>query len=154
MLPTRTYLCVLPFVALVPVIADAIGGPALEVADSPAKRDHSTDTITRTSFVTITLGHQQQAPATMASDDSPGVAIPPTMTAAPDVDVSEAEKELKERFLQTTYYTCITKGTYSHCGWHKPIIDATLNHGSARRPSALLGWTVAAAAGLLAAIAL
>ncbi|KAK3326888.1 hypothetical protein B0H66DRAFT_171294 [Apodospora peruviana] len=29
------------------------------------------------------------------------------------------------RFVQTTYYSCVTQGTYSHCGWHIPILDAS-----------------------------
>ncbi|KAK3326965.1 hypothetical protein B0T19DRAFT_149648 [Cercophora scortea] len=32
-------------------------------------------------------------------------------------------------FVQTTYYTCLSRGTSSHCGWHIPILDAS-NGGS------------------------
>ena len=29
------------------------------------------------------------------------------------------------RFKQTTYYSCVTQGAYSHCGWHRPILEVS-----------------------------
>lgn len=52
-----------------------------------------------------------------------------------------------ERFRQTTYWGCVTRGTYRHCGWHMPIIDA----GAARGAwSAGGGMRAAGAAGVVA----
>lgn len=31
------------------------------------------------------------------------------------------------KFRQTTYYTCVTWPSTVHCGWHEPIVDASLN---------------------------
>jgi len=46
----------------------------------------------------------------------------PVLTPAPRIDSLDFNKA---RFVQTTYYSCVTRGTYSHCGWHEPILDAS-----------------------------
>ncbi|SPO06566.1 uncharacterized protein DNG_09256 [Cephalotrichum gorgonifer] len=38
--------------------------------------------------------------------------------------VGGGEQDAGVEFVQTTYYTCITRGTtYTHCGWHIPILQ-------------------------------
>ncbi len=68
--------------------------------------------------------------------------IEPNMTAAPKPSNSLNDEDI--RFIQTTYYSCVTMGTYSHCGLHEPILDA-----SGASPMASMkgrgGWAVVAA---------
>jgi len=53
----------------------------------------------------------------LASGASPAE---PTTTSRPG---TPGVPDLK--FVQTTYYSCVTIGTYSHCGIHEPILDAS-----------------------------
>ncbi len=71
---------------------------------------------------------------------------PPAITSAPEAPDAA---ELAIKFRQTTYYSCVTLGTYTHCGTHEPILDAS---------GAAPGATAAAAtravwAAILAAVA-
>jgi len=50
-------------------------------------------------------------------------AAAPIITPAPGTDPDWNGGGAK--FVQTTYYSCVTRGTYSHCGWHEPILDAS-----------------------------
>lgn len=34
---------------------------------------------------------------------------------------------VEAKFRQTTYYTCVTWPSTVHCGWHEPILDASMN---------------------------
>ena len=49
-------------------------------------------------------------------------------TPAPGEDIAQAqgggvEGEGEVPFSQATYYTCVTRGgTYTHCGWHMPVV--------------------------------
>lgn len=65
-------------------------------------------------------------PASEPAEDS-GDSPPPETTPLPidqdDVDIIGNAV----RFVQTTYYSCVTIGTDSHCGWHEPILDASNN---------------------------
>ncbi|APA07564.1 predicted protein [Sclerotinia sclerotiorum 1980 UF-70] len=42
----------------------------------------------------------------------------PIITAAPTVE----EVQLGEKYHQITYWSCVTRKTYVHCGWHEPIL--------------------------------
>jgi hypothetical protein len=48
-----------------------------------------------------------------------------------------------QRFVQTTYTTCVTFPNSVHCGVHEPILDASNGAGSMRRR----GYAGAATAG-------
>lgn len=37
------------------------------------------------------------------------------------------------RFVQTTYYSCVTRGTSAYCGWHRPIVDVVYGSGADAR---------------------
>lgn len=52
-----------------------------------------------------------------------------------------------QRFVQTTYTTCVTFPNSVHCGVHEPILDASNDAGSVRRRGCI--GTVAAG-GMLA----
>ncbi|CAD6440331.1 fb107956-5df3-4973-ab06-60e4b95a763e [Sclerotinia trifoliorum] len=54
-----------------------------------------------------------QATRTIGMDE--GV---PVITAAPMID----EIQLQEKYHQTTYWSCVTRRTYVHCGWHEPVL--------------------------------
>lgn len=75
------------------------------------------------------------------SDVPPALAAPlapPAITPAPDAAAAitddsgdgddgwqtgiDANGKLF-RFRQTTYYSCVTQKTASHCGWHRPIVE-------------------------------
>jgi hypothetical protein len=49
-------------------------------------------------------------------------------------------------YRQTTYYSCVTRRTYTHCGWHIPILSAAAGPGLAAQAG-----DVAVRAGLVAA---
>ncbi|PKS05738.1 hypothetical protein jhhlp_007567 [Lomentospora prolificans] len=50
-------------------------------------------------------------------------------------------------FAQTTYYTCITRGTKEHCGWHAPILWVAEAGGERRSRRVDWGmWGIAAVA--------
>ncbi|KAI0192519.1 hypothetical protein F4808DRAFT_365487 [Astrocystis sublimbata] len=74
---------------------------------------------------------------------SDGVSIPPAYTPTPTtavttappvvtgVDGNEAaSNQINQKFLQTTYYACHTWARETHCGWHEPILDASLDSDS------------------------
>lgn len=89
-------------------------------------------------------GQDQPPPSPMAS-----------ITQAPAAEATG--KQPGAKFIQTTYYSCVTMGTYTHCGWHEPILDAST---SAAAPAFVrwswpaLCWTAAAAVAMSAFVAL
>jgi hypothetical protein len=72
-------------------------------------------------------------PTTVIPDD---YATPSETTPSPTdpaditdgADVAEAEAEANERFRQTTYWSCVrwSGEATAHCGWHEPVLDASL----------------------------
>ncbi|OTA77629.1 hypothetical protein M434DRAFT_44879, partial [Hypoxylon sp. CO27-5] len=32
--------------------------------------------------------------------------------------------EMNAKYVQTTYWSCVTFPLETHCGWHQPILDA------------------------------
>jgi hypothetical protein len=63
------------------------------------------------------------------------------------------------RFKQTTYFSCVTRGTYSHCGWHRPILEVSAAAGGLGRSAGEQGpglglrvMVAAVAAGFVAAL--
>ncbi|KAJ2891201.1 hypothetical protein MKZ38_000735 [Zalerion maritima] len=48
-----------------------------------------------------------------------------------DPEVRSSANEWAQKYYQTTYYSCVVSGTYSHCGWHRPIIA----YGNAAPPA-------------------
>ncbi|KAH6656142.1 hypothetical protein BKA67DRAFT_535036 [Truncatella angustata] len=60
-----------------------------------------------------------------------------------------AVAEVGAKFRQTTYYTCVTWPSTVHCGWHEPILDASMNaawSGYGSRKAAAWGTMAAIAA--------
>jgi len=45
------------------------------------------------------------------------------------------DEEAAERFRQTTYWSCVQWPGVStaHCGWHEPILDASMPNAGVRR---------------------
>lgn len=151
MLLIRTVGPMLCLVAVAPFTADASGCNARR-AEVTAANAYSTNTMTiETSVVAITVDHQE-VPGTMAGGDRLEGDTTPAATGPPDMDDVGAWMELKERHMQTTYYTCRRKGTHSQCGGYRPFTDTGFSHGSSSRPSTLLGWSIATVAGLLVAV--
>ncbi|KIH91198.1 hypothetical protein SPBR_02100 [Sporothrix brasiliensis 5110] len=54
------------------------------------------------------------------------------------------------KFVQTTYYSCVTLGTYSHCGWHEPILDASTS--AATRVQLQWSWPALWTAAIVVAV--
>lgn len=50
--------------------------------------------------------------------------IPPAPGVTPRPEPNLAEMG----YYQTTYYSCATQGTSTHCGWHRPIMVAPANN--------------------------
>ncbi|KXH39718.1 hypothetical protein CNYM01_12574 [Colletotrichum nymphaeae SA-01] len=53
--------------------------------------------------------------------------IPPAPGVTPRPEPNLAEMG----YYQTTYYSCATQGTSTHCGWHRPIMVAPANNAAA-----------------------
>ncbi|KAI1322145.1 hypothetical protein F5Y16DRAFT_53527 [Xylariaceae sp. FL0255] len=73
-----------------------------------------------TATVTPTESHDPPTRPTSGSASS-------TITPAPSVSGGNFFQlnNDDEKFVQTTYYSCVTfSHTYTHCGWHEPILDA------------------------------
>lgn len=75
----------------------------------------------------------RQAP-TPAAPPAPGVTAPPSPDTAPgqkleadggDGYITGVDPYGRTyRFRQTTYYSCVDWKTTTHCGWHRPLIEA------------------------------
>ncbi|KAI1140027.1 hypothetical protein F5Y05DRAFT_304258 [Hypoxylon sp. FL0543] len=49
----------------------------------------------------------------------------PKITPSPELDPPGANfHEMDEKYVQTTYWSCVTFPLETHCGWHQPILDA------------------------------
>ncbi|KAL1854849.1 hypothetical protein VTK73DRAFT_8677 [Phialemonium thermophilum] len=107
-----------------PVATPATGAPA---TTSTAPRLHSTT--------------ESQVGAPQGQDKASNE---PQTTAAPLPSAGGANV----RFVQTTYWSCVTQGTYTHCGWHIPILDAGANRVFGRGGGNDRGTLAAGVAGL------
>lgn len=70
----------------------------------------------------------------------------PEITTEPDTD---STTEVDINYVQTTYYSCVTIGTYSHCGWHIPILEAGAQRAGNGVSVAIRAGTVALIAGTI-----
>ncbi|KAI1081529.1 hypothetical protein F5B20DRAFT_68405 [Whalleya microplaca] len=46
------------------------------------------------------------------------------VTASPELDLGANFHEIGAKYVQTTYWSCVTFPLETHCGWHEPILDA------------------------------
>ncbi|OIW23562.1 hypothetical protein CONLIGDRAFT_637526 [Coniochaeta ligniaria NRRL 30616] len=84
---------------------------------------------------TTTLALLPTAPMTLYSSPTTAAAAEPAITASPELDGGEADAGAPdERFVQTTYWSCVKQPgvATAHCGWHEPIIDASMPNVAAR----------------------
>ena len=51
----------------------------------------------------------------------------------PPPDATAVTAATGAKFVQTTYYSCVTIGPDSHCGWHEPILDASTSDSAGHR---------------------
>jgi hypothetical protein len=127
---------------IVPVYASSVTFPAqpattLSTLSAPPKRT-TESTVTALAPASGLPELPGPTPATVAAGS-----IEPEITPLPRPDESD---ELNANFVQTTYYSCVTRGTYSHCGWHIPILDASDGWKLGD------GWSVALRAGVVAGV--
>ncbi|KAK1633964.1 hypothetical protein BDP81DRAFT_408463 [Colletotrichum phormii] len=76
--------------------------------------------------------------------------IPPAPGVTPRPEPNLAEMG----YYQTTYYSCATRGTSTHCGWHRPIMVAPANNagtGTSVNRKAGIGALAVAVVGVLVA---
>lgn len=71
------------------------------------------------------------------------------ITAEPDPD-DHSRADIK--YVQTTYYSCVTIGSYSHCGWHMPILESGVQKGGDGVSIAIRAGAVALVAGTVMAL--
>ncbi|KAI2606284.1 uncharacterized protein GGS25DRAFT_523950 [Hypoxylon fragiforme] len=58
----------------------------------------------------------------------PHPAKAPTITPSPELpggNFHELGGGANVKFVQTTYWSCVTWPSETHCGWHEPILDAS-----------------------------
>ncbi|KAF7892194.1 uncharacterized protein EAF01_010274 [Botrytis porri] len=65
------------------------------------------------------------------------------ITTAPSVE----DIQLWEKYHQTTYWSCVTRMTLVHCGWHEPILAGGTEIAGASCGSCNAGRVVVMAAG-------
>jgi hypothetical protein len=70
----------------------------------------------------------------------------PVTTAAPGNELDGVDGR-QMKFVQTTYFACVTHALSTHCGWHEPILDTSAAAGTSR------GEGLALRASLIAAFA-
>lgn len=71
----------------------------------------------------------------------------PEITASPNLNIDSDADAL--RFVQTTYWSCVTYVTTSHCGWHEPILDASTSSASSVGTRSMRAAAMAAGVALL-----
>ncbi len=91
---------------------------------------------------------ETDVPASLVEDAKP---VNPAITPAPGT--AEGTVGVGAKFVQTTYYSCVTMGTYSHCGWHEPILDAS-NTAPSRGRVAMRAVLAAVAASVVSGLVL
>lgn len=74
-------------------------------------------------------------PPAQAAPPAPRITPPPDAAAAIADDSGDSGDDGWQtgidangklfRFRQTTYYSCVTQKTASHCGWHRPIVQVS-----------------------------
>lgn len=145
--PDATILLLSCLVALLPgpVSANSVTPPAEAAATTvgvPARGAFPTTTLSAT-LAPPNSPELRAATSTNLAVEPQTESSVPEPTSMPNFD-GGLDADVNAGFVQTTYYSCVTRGTYSHCGWHIPILDA-----SAWRPGQ--GADVAMRAGLVAA---
>ncbi|KAK9783698.1 hypothetical protein SCAR479_00257 [Seiridium cardinale] len=98
----------------------------LSTATTFAKALLSSPTATTTVPAPTKGGCGQNATASSAVPDV-RVTPPPAggVFFEPGSEANAADVNVK--FKQTTYYTCVTWPSTVHCGWHEPILDASMD---------------------------
>ncbi|KAI1371112.1 hypothetical protein F4677DRAFT_318486 [Hypoxylon crocopeplum] len=71
----------------------------------------------------------------------------PEITPSPEFDPPGGNfHEIGVKFVQTTYWSCVTFPLETHCGWHEPILDAGAGRAGCE------GGQAALRAGILAGV--
>lgn len=120
----------------------------------------TTTTTTGTSQTMTTSGAVSPSDVTggglaIADDNNPTNHEPMT-TAAPGDNEPEPEGVVdgqQMKFVQTTYFACVTRALSTHCGWHEPILDTSAAAAAAAAGTSRGGESLALRASLLAAFA-
>ncbi|KAI1451807.1 hypothetical protein F4805DRAFT_70900 [Annulohypoxylon moriforme] len=64
-------------------------------------------------------------PSDVPTSISTASAGSPEITPSPELDPPGANfHEMGAKYVQTTYWSCVTFPLETHCGWHQPILDA------------------------------
>ncbi|KXH29461.1 hypothetical protein CSAL01_01672 [Colletotrichum salicis] len=84
-------------------------------------------TTTPTKAVAIAIAAAAVETPTDAGPRNYASIIPPAPGVTPRPEPNLAEMG----YYQTTYYSCATRGTSTHCGWHRPIMVAPANNAAA-----------------------
>ncbi|KAI0012590.1 hypothetical protein F4779DRAFT_614315 [Xylariaceae sp. FL0662B] len=110
---------------------------------SPSSHPGSIPTTTTTTIppfittVSAPSSHSASGPATLrpSATAETNVVVPvsasgaddPAITPSPELDLGAANFHgtgMGAKFVQTTYWSCVTFPLETHCGWHEPILDA------------------------------
>jgi len=89
-----------------------------------------TPTPTPTAAIVAAGAASTITPAAQLSAGTAGNGVAPPNPCDDTAGGPEITGVAAERFRQTTYWGCVTRGTYRHCGWHMPIIDAGAARGA------------------------
>ncbi|OTB10188.1 hypothetical protein K445DRAFT_258017 [Daldinia sp. EC12] len=85
--------------------------------------------------------------STIASTET---ASDPEITSSPELPPPGANfHEIGVKYVQTTYWSCVTFPLETHCGWHEPILDAGAG-GIRSGVSGKVAWRAGVVAGIVA----
>ncbi|KAI0106574.1 hypothetical protein F4776DRAFT_436784 [Hypoxylon sp. NC0597] len=96
---------------------------ALSSTTIPATSASSTQL---TSDVDVTAKNRNTVfPLDEPTSSSTMAASNPKITPSPELNPPGANfHEMNAKYVQTTYWSCVTFPLETHCGWHQPILDA------------------------------
>jgi hypothetical protein len=109
----------------------------------------------RPTFIRLNLRNRGDGEEATLAAEAPST--PPAVTDAPANAIEGQGIDANGdaiKFVRTTYYSCVTMGTYSHCGWHETILDASSGTKSAFGRDAGIAMRAASAAAIVGAILL
>ncbi|KAK8071421.1 hypothetical protein PG997_011624 [Apiospora hydei] len=140
-------LLILPLIQGSPITSQFLTQPATTTISSPSSFPTAASPSLRPAITaTPTIAASSSASNSTRTRFSPSSAV----TAAPLIHPSlqsgggsaglllpsangTYNNNINLKFVQTTYWSCVQWPTTMHCGWHKPILDASNGGGSPGR---------------------
>ncbi|KAI1808806.1 hypothetical protein F4811DRAFT_1310 [Daldinia bambusicola] len=116
---TATTLATIPSVTT--TVSNCVASAQLDMSSSP-QRPTSVSVALGTRCTPLPLDSPTSTASTILST---GTASNPEITRSPELPLPGVNfHTFGQKFVQTTYWSCVTFPLETHCGWHEPILDA------------------------------